>query len=100
MVILSLELFQKVESTVAQLFATGIAPVSKEQGYAGVNQEQVDGEWRQVLGITDALGTKRIVSLPVGRYLCVHLLAQTDDVRAFYQFRKTSLALVIEVGQL
>ena len=54
-VVFSLQLFEEVEGPIAKIFATGVTTICKEQGDAGVDKQQIDGERRQMLGIVATL---------------------------------------------
>ena len=68
-VVLSLQLLQNVESTIAQRLLHAVPSVCKEHGHTGVDHQQINGERRQVLGIAETLRAKGVVRLPIWGYL-------------------------------
>ena len=85
MVLLGFQLLQKVEGPVAQFLAGGVPAVGEEHGHTGVDDEQVDGERRQVLGIAHTLGAEGVVGLPVGCHLSTQSLGDACHVRALHE---------------
>ena len=63
---LGTQLFQKVEGAVAPTFVHAVAPIGKEHGHDGIDDEQSERRRRQMLGHGRTGGTEGVVRLPIG----------------------------------
>ena len=99
-ILLGLQLLQQVEGAVAERLLVRVAPVGKEHGHAGVEDNQVDGRGRQAFGAARTLGAEGVVGLPVGGHLRVQHLGECHHVGTVEEHGERRAPLVVQVGQL
>ena len=100
MVVLGLELFEQVESPVAQSLVARVAPIGEEHGDGSVDHEQVDGEGRQTLVVVCTLRPEGVVGGPIIRDVGGEITLEVIHRLTFHQLTERRLALVIESGKL
>lgn len=100
MVILSLELLQEVEGSVAERVVELMSPEGEEHRHNSIDKQEVERSRGEVLLVGFALTSKRVVRPPVRSHRGSQEILHTLDVLTLNELREAQPSLEIEVGKL
>ena len=100
MVVFGLELFQQVESAVAEFFLGVMAAIGEEHGDGGVDHQQVQRCLRKVFPRLARRGAEGVVGLPIGRHIGLQHVLKLGYGRALQQLTESGPAAVVKLCQL
>ena len=99
-IVLRFQLVEEVEGPLAELLVALVAAVSKEDGYHGVDEEQLERRGREPFLLFFARMTEGVVRLPIRCDGATEQFACRFHVVAIEQLAQSGPSLIEQIGQL